>query len=99
MKKEDDGPALGEVRLGPECPNGHRTCVRRRDDGELEGGFVTRVAGKVGSTPPGDYPIVGTRGDGGFYIGRARSGPARVNSAAYQSGWDSIYGRYRGQPS
>lgn len=98
MKDEDDGPALGEVRLGPECPHGHRACERRLDDGTIASGTVRRISGEVGSTPPGDYPVDDLPNGRGFMV-RPRRGPARASSPEYRSGWDNVYGRYRGQSS
>jgi hypothetical protein len=98
MKDEDDGPALGEVRLGHECEHGYRPALLRLDDGTVESRLVRRISGAQGSTPPGDYLIEETRPDGTFKVGSVR-GPARVSSRAYRSGWDSTYGRYQGKSS
>lgn len=97
--EDDDGPALGEVRLGPECPHGYRECTRRLDSGEVENRTVRRMSGEAHSTPPGDYPIDDLPNGRGFMVRRRRRGPASANSRAYRSGWDNVYGRHQGKSS
>lgn len=93
----DGGPGLGEVRLGPDR-GGYRYAAKREDDGSLR---MARVRRKNGSgVPEGDYPVIAECGCGFNIDTRGKAhGPSKVNSRAYQAGWENIYGRHGGKAS
>lgn len=92
----DGGPGLGEVRLGEDL-GGYRYAARRLDDGELSVGRVRRKNGA--GVPAGDYPVLDECACGFRVDTNKGSGPAKVNSRAFQSGWENTYGRHGGKAS
>lgn len=93
--KEHDELAPGEMHACSYAINGERPYVRRTEDGELETGVLVR-AGHAGSRAaagiierenvrPGVDRV--TR-----IINYTARGPVRVNSDAFRSGWDDVFG-------
>lgn len=95
-KKCSEGDSLV---AGPERPDGYRPFVRHRADCEVISGIMRPV--REGEPLNGNVFCVKQRGDTNIYdvedvqipSPTEGKGPAKVNSAAFRKGWDSIFGR------
>lgn len=105
--KDDEGggcPGRDVLRLGPEIGNGYHPFVRHRQGCRVEAGVLkTHKPGNDEAMPPCDGIVRLSKTDGpdfdvetlyerGQESSADRSGPAKVVSNAYRSGWDSIFG-------
>lgn len=100
MAKDDsEVPELGQVRLGEMCEHGYRSYVYVDTNGDIKRGTARHIRdGSDDPVPPGDYEW--KTGEGcTFSVRKQGSGPSRVNSAAYRSGWDRAFGRHAGKAS
>lgn len=98
--KKDPGCVAGGgdfVVMGPKLENGDIMAVRHTADHQLLEGVVRPL--QDGRPITGELVEITHRNDNIYNISpislgeKTSDGPAMVNSAAYQSGWDNIFGK------
>ncbi len=95
MTKKDSEPS-DVVSMGPPIADGVQPFVRTQ---QVEGGVL--IQGGIAKRVPKDYEpeeeqevfhLKHLEGPHYEVTGTSRVGPAKVNSPAFRSGWDSIFG-------
>lgn len=92
-KKSPDCAGNDLISLRAVLPNGDVFCTRHRSDHTVEGG-VLRTIPEEGGVPENTEVVHLKHRDGSTYevTESSKEGPAMVNSSAFRSGWDSIFG-------
>lgn len=107
--KKDDAPCTVGDRLiaGPVLPDGQRAFIRHKANHEIQVGTMRKVPdgtplmpgeGLLSLEPDGANgmtvtPLVEPGAPAAPPASDSRSGPARVNSKAYQAGWEALFGK------
>lgn len=93
-KDDHEKPGKDFVIFGPEQQDGSAPYLRHRSDDGLEVGFSRAV--QVGTAVDPEAEVVRLSGEGPVYevetLQPRGKGPAKVTSAAYRQGWDTIFG-------
>jgi len=99
-EKDDDGkgtcPDGDVVSLGPDL-GGVRPYIRHRPDHTIQAGVARCVPDGESLDKEGIYHLRQREGRNEYDVepvspSTARSGPAKVTSNAYRTGWDNIFG-------
>lgn len=82
------------ISLGPQLPNGDVFCIRHKGDHTIEGGVLSVLPeGDTTSAEVGQEVVhLKHRAGSTYEVTESNKGPAMVNSSAFRSGWDSIFG-------
>ena len=100
---KDECPAGGRLIVGPELEDGSRPCIRRMPDHSIRMGHVQAL--KDGQSLSGDHEILKVTYDPqseDYAVqtiydphdeASSSKGPAMVNSDAYRTGYDRIFGK------
>ncbi len=82
------------IELGPDLGEGVRPYVRHRSDHSIDTGFCHPV--EDGKPIGVDTELVSHHGPGAVYEAKnlygERTGPAKVNSKSFKTGWENIFG-------
>jgi hypothetical protein len=92
-KKGSTCPEADVLAVGRTLPDGGVTFIRHKNDHTIESGTIVPLP--EGAPPPGVEVVHLEHRNGNEYnvtVAPACDGPAMVNSSAYRSNWDSIFG-------
>ena len=106
MDDDKKYPSGDELVAGPEIGNGSRLFVRHTADHKVMAGVMSPVR-EGQPLMPGAFNLEPIEGTDRFKVedlpsmpvprmeaaAAAPKGPAKVNSAAYKSGWDNVFGK------
>lgn len=98
-----DAPCTDHLVAGPELEGGVRPFIRHTADHEIHVGTMRLVKEGAPMMPGEGAFALRDRGEGHFDVTPlvepqpkaegGHKGPARVNTRAYQEGWDALFGK------
>lgn len=87
-------PDSDVLQAGPELPGGARPFIRHTKDHEIQAGMMTPVREGEPLNGRKVFYLEGREQDGDFDVTEITpgTGPAKVNSEKFKTGWDRIFG-------